>query len=344
LIELAKPELILLVPFFIALTLMSHYFAQKIKRSLEVFHYPPIQRLIRMAAREGVRRHSWRGISLVLKITLILLITFSLAGPTFLTVSEVNQTVDIPMVEEKDIVGGILLAIDVSSSMDFRDVTPSRLLAARNLLIEFVENASEKVRFGVVAFDAEIRNSLPLTEDKERAISVLEELQPSGALPCLEEITDIGYGVQTAVTLLAPYTSSNDTYAVILVSDGFANFGYPDPFTSIALAITEAVYENVPIYTLHIAKIGQESNPELLQWIANKTHGKFMDSTNVEELRNVLDILTKYHTPTRAWTATVEIKTTIPQQTELGHILMIGAATVIVLLWIGNYKHYKTWF
>ncbi len=338
------PELILLVPFFIALTLMSHYFAQKIKRSLEVFHYPPVQRLIRMAARKGVRRHSWRGISLALKIALIMLIAFSLSGPALLTVSEVSQTVDIPMVEEKDIVGGILLAIDVSSSMGFEDVAPSRLEAARNLLIEFVENSSEKVRFGVVAFDAEIKNSLPLTENKENVVSVLEELRPSEGLPCLEEITDIGYGVQTATNLLTPYTSSNGTYALILVSDGFANYGYPDPFTSVAMAIEEAVNENVPIYTLHIARIGRESNPELLEWIANETNGRFMDSTSVEELRSVLDILAKYHTPTSAWNATVEIKTTIPRRTELGHILMFGAAIVVVFLWIGNYKHYKTWF
>ena len=343
-IEFAKPELILLVPFFIALTLMSHYFAQKIKRSLEVFHYPPVQRLIRMAVRKGVRRHSWRGISLVLKIALIMLIAFSLASPTLLTVSEVSQTVDIPMVEEKDIVGGILLAIDVSSSMGFRDVTPSRLEAAKSLLIEFVENSSEKVRFGVVAFGAEIRNSLPLTEDNESVVSVLEELLPSERLPCLEEITDIGYGVQTSVDLLTLSRSSNGTYVVVLVSDGYANYGYPDPFTSVSIAVEEAVNENVPIYTVHIARIGTDSNPELLEWIADETNGRFMDSTSVEELRNELDILAKYHTPTSAWSATVEIKTTIPHRTELGRMLMFGAAIVVVLLWVGNYRHYKTWF
>jgi len=297
-----------------------------------------------VAARKVVRRHSWRGISLTLKIALIMLITFSLAQPTLLTVSEVIQTTEIPMVEEKDIVGGILLAIDVSSSMGFRDVTPSRFEAARNLLIEFVENSSEKVRFGVVAFEAEIRNALPLTEDKEKIVSVLEQLRLSERLPCLEEFTDIGYGVQTAVSMLTPYTSSNSTYAVVLISDGFVNYGYPDPYTSVAMAIEEAVNKSVPVYTLHIAKIMTESNPELLEWIADETNGRFMDSTSVEELRNVLDTLAKYHTPTSAWSATVEIKTTIPQRTEVGPILMFGAAIVIILLWIGNYRHYKTWF
>jgi Mg-chelatase subunit ChlD len=344
LIEFAKPEFVLLVPFFIALTLMSHYFAGKIKRSLEVFHYPPVNRLIKLAARKSVRRHAWRGISLALKIAMIILITFSLAGPTLSTVNEVSQMVEIPMVEEKDIVGGIILAIDVSPSMGFKDVTPSRFEAARNLLIELVQNSSEKVRFGIIAFDGEIRNSLPLTNDTEEIVSVLEELKLSEGLPCLEEVTDIGYGLQTAIQLLIPYTSPNGTYPVILVSDGFTNYGYPTPFASVSLAIEKAIAENVPIYTVHVAKIGTDSNPDLLEQIAEETNGKFMQSTGTEELRNVLATLAKYYTPTNAWTATVEIKTTIPQRMELGTILMFCALGFIFVVWVGNYKHYKTWF
>ena len=343
-IEFAKPELVLLVPFFVALTFMSHYFAQKIKRSLEVFSFPPVHRLIKIAAKKGVRRHLWREIGLVLKIALIMLITFSLAGPTLSTFSEESQTVDIPMVEEDEVVGGIVLAVDVSPSMGWGDVSPSRFQAARDLLMEFVENSSEKVRFGVIAFDAEIKDSLPLTEDKERVVSVLGGLRVSEGLPCLEEVSDIGYAMSTSLSLLAPYTSSPDTYVIILVSDGFANYGFPDPFTSITLAVEKAVNQNVPIYAMHIARIGVDSNPELLEWIADETRGEFMDSTSIEELRNVLELLAKFHTPTSSWSATVEIKTTIPQRTELGHIFMFGSAIVIVLLWIGNYKHFKTWF
>jgi len=343
-IEFAKPELILLVPFFIALTLMSHYFAQKIKRSLEVFHYPPLHRLSRIAERKSVRKHSWQGISLALKIALIMLITFSLAGPAYLGVIEASKTTEIPMVKEEDLVGGILFAIDVSSSMGLKDVTPSRLDCVKNLLLEFVRNASEKVRFGIVAFDSEIRNMTALTDDKGRVISVLEKLQPSEGLPCIEEFTDIGYGLQTAVSQLKPYTSFNNTYAIILISDGFANYGYPDPLTSVSIAIAEAVNEKVPVYTVHIGKMGLDSNPELLKTIADGTHGKFMKSTSTEELRTVLDTLAKYQTPTNTWSTTIEIKTTIPQRIELGHVLMFGAAIVIILLWTGNYKHYKTWF
>lgn len=343
LIDFATPELVLLLPFFIALTLMSHYFAQKIKRGLEVFHYPPLGRLIRISTQKGGARQAWRGISLALKIAIIVLITFSLAGPILLTATEITRKVDVPMVEEKDIVGGIVFAVDVSSSMGFRDVTPSRLEATKDLLVKFVMNSSETVRFGVVAFEAGIRKSLPLTQDKQQAISTLKGLRESEALPCLEERTDIGYAIEAAVNMLN-YTSSNGAYAIILISDGYANYGYPDPLTSVENAVGDAVNARVPIYAVHVAKMGLDSNPGLLQSIANETGGKFMEATDYQELQNALEVLAKYHTPTATWSAEVEIKTAVPQQTDLGPVLMLGAIVGLVFLWIGNYKHYKTWF
>jgi len=344
LIELARPEWFLLIPFLLAITLLSHYFAHKIKKSLEVFHYPPVYRLIRISARKDLRKHSWRSISLALKITIVLLTAFSLAGPTLATVGETSRIVEVPMVEEKDVVHGIILAVDVSSSMGFGDVNPSRLDAVKSMLVEFVGNASEKVRFGIVTFDAEIRSSLPLTEDKGKVVSALEELKPSDALPCLEEVTDVGYGIKTAVAMLTPYTSSPGPYAIVLVSDGYANYGFPDPFSSVSSAVKDAANKTIPIYAVHIAKIGLDSNPQLMQFIADETAGKFMESTSIEELRSVLDLLAKYHVPLKQWSAKIEIKTSIPQRIELGHILMIGAIIAVLLLWVGNYKHYKTWF
>jgi len=344
LLEFTTPILILLLPLFIALTFMGHYFAQKIKRGLEVFHYPPLRRLTKISAQKSIVKQSWRGISLALKMSIILLIAFSLAGPVLLTTNEISRTVEVPMIEEKDLVGGVVFAIDVSSSMGFGDVSPSRLEATKTLLAQFVQNSSEKVRFGVQAFDSGIRKSLPLIQDKQQVISVLQGLKQSEVLPCLEEYTDIGYGIQTSVDLLTPYVSTSNPFAVILISDGYANYGYPDPLNSVKNAVEEAVKAKVQIYTIHVAKMGLDSNPGLLQSIANNTGGKFMESTNYEELQKALDVLSKYHTPTSTWNAKVEIKTTVPQKADLGYILLIGAVACIIFLWVGNYKHYKTWF
>ncbi|UCH69623.1 MAG: VWA domain-containing protein [Candidatus Bathyarchaeota archaeon] len=343
-IEIGRPELILLAPLFIALTLLGHYSAQKLKRSLEIFHYPPVQKLVRIAAKKGVPRRGWRGISLALKIAIIMLITLGLANPVLLTFSERTETVEIPMAEEQDLAGGIVLAIDVSASMGLRDVAQSRLEAANEVLIEFVENSSDKVRFSVVAFDMDLKRSLSLTTNKTRVTSTIDDLVASEALPCLEEFTDIGLGLGTSVDLLAPFAASNKSYAVLLVSDGFANYGYPDPITSAYQASQRASDNNIPVYTFHIGKMGQDSNPELLQTIAEETGGEFIASSSVKELEAMLDFLGKYYVPTKTWSAKVDITTTIPERRELGSILIIGAALIILTLWIGNYKHYRTSF
>ena len=343
-IEFTTPTLILFLPLFIALTFMGHYFAQKIKRGLEVFHYPPLRRLAKISAQKSTLKQSWRGISLALKMSIVILIAFSLAGPVLLTTTEASRTVEVPMVQEKDLVGGIVVVVDVSSSMGFGDVAPSRFEAARSLLEQFVQNASGQVRFGVVAFDSEIKESLPLTQDKQQVSAALQNLNLSEVLPCLEEYTDIGYGLDTAVNMLAPYSSVGNSYPIILISDGYANYGYPDPLASVNNAVGDAINAKVPIYTVHVANVGLDSNPALLQTIANETGGKFFDSTNYDELQKVLDVLGKYETPTSTWNAQVDIKTTIPEKEDLGNILMIGAVACIALLWLGNYRHYKTWF
>ncbi len=215
---------------------------------------------------------------------------------------------------------------------------------AKQVLVEFVENASDKVRFSVVAFDREIKDSLSLTQDKAKVTSTIEDLVASEALPCLEEFTDIGYGLQTSVDVLTPFTGSNRSYVVLLVSDGFANYGYPDPLASVLQASQRASEKGIPVYTLYIARMGQDTNPQLLERIAEETEGEYLESHSINELKALLDFLGKYYAPTNTWTAEVEIKTTIPEREELSSILMVAAAAIITVLWIGNYRHYRTSF
>jgi len=344
LIELGNPELLLFAPLFITLTLIGHYFAHRIKRSLEVFHFPPVQRLSRIVVKKGLRRSRWRGISLALKLVIIILVTFVLANPTLLTFGEVRETVEVPMAMEKDVAGQIILVIDVSASMGLRDVLPSRLDVVKNILTEFVKNASDNVRFGIVAFESQIVKTLPPTKEKNSVVSTIQNLTQAEGLPCLEEFTDIGYGLQVSADLLVPYSSSNKSSAIILVSDGFANYGFPSPFGSVLIGAQRANDVGVSIHALHVGSLGQDSNDELMRQIANKTKGKYMDSSSSDQLREVLDLMGKYYVPTHEWSSKVEIKTTVPMRTKLGFILMFVASAFILALWIGNYRHYKTAF
>ncbi len=343
-IELGQPELLLLIPLFVTLTVIGHYFAHKIKKSLEVFHYPPVQRLSKIVVKKGLHRSPWRGISLALKLVIVVLITFSLANPTLLIFNEISKTVEVSIATEKDVAGQIVLTIDVSPSMGLRDVYPSRLKAAKNILVEFIQNSSENVRFGLVVFGKEIVDTLPLGADRSKVVSAIEDLTAAEGLPCLEEFTDIGYGLETSLDLLTPYASTNKSSAIILVSDGFANYGHPNPFESVFQATTRAERIGVPVHALHVARMGQDSNDALMRQIAIGTQGKSLGSSSLEELRDVLNIIGKYYVPTHEWSSMVEIETTIPVRTDLGFVLMFVATAFVVTLWLGNYKHYKTSF
>jgi len=344
LIELGNPELLLLIPLLITLTLIGHYFAHRMKRSLEVFHYPSVRRLSKVVVKKGLQRSSWRGLSLGLKLVIILLITFSLSSPTVLTFSEITNTVEVPMATDKDVAGQIILAIDSSGSMSLKDVSPSRLEAAKTILKEFVQNSSTTVQFGVVVFEREIAEVLPITGDRSKLVSTIENVVPAEQSPCLEEFTDIGTGLQTAIDLLTPFSPYNKSSAIILLSDGFANYGYPNAFASVSAATDRAEKLKLPIHALHIARMGQDSNEQLMRQIADETNAKFMESTDIEELRKVLDVISKYYVPTHEWSSKVEVKTTVPSKTDLGLIFMCAAAALVLALWVGNYKHYKTSF
>lgn len=282
--------------------------------------------------------------SLAAKLVIIILITFSLAKPTLLNFNEISEKVEVPIVMEKDLEGQIVLVIDVSASMGIKDVLPMRLEAAKAMLLEFIHNASSKVRFGVVAFEYEIRTAVPVTENRSQVVSAIENLTQVEGLPCLEELTDIGYGLQTSVDLLTPYASSNRTSAIILVSDGFANYGYPDPFQSVFQATARAKSAGIPIYAVRIARLGQDTNDELMKAIAWETDAKFLDSMDATELGQVLDTIGKYYVPTHEWTSEVEMTTTVPVRSDLGVVLMFVASAFVLALWIGNYRHYKTSF
>lgn len=344
LIELGSPELLLLLPLFITITLIGHYFAQRIKSSLEVFHFPPLQRLSKIVVKKGLRRSKWRSIGLALKLVILFLITFSLANPALLTFNEVTEKVEVPMVMEQDVAGQIVLAVDVSASMGSRDIYPTRLEGAKDILVEFVKNATANVRFGVVAFEGTVSEMLSITQDKDQVVSTIEDLTQAEGLPCLEEYTDIGAGLQTSIDLLTPYASSNRSSAIVLVSDGYANYGFPSAFESVFSGIARANSTGIPIHALQTSKWLYDTNDELMRQIARETRGKFLDSSSPEQLREVLDILGKYYVPTHEWSSQVEIKTTIPSRIDISFMILFVASAFIVALWIGNFRHYKTSF
>ena len=70
----------------------------------------------------------------------------------------------------------IVLAMDVSTSMLARDLTPDRISASKDIAIEFISQRPSD-RMGIVVFAGESFTQCPLTTDRATLINLMKEVQ-----------------------------------------------------------------------------------------------------------------------------------------------------------------------
>lgn len=172
----------------------------------------------------GVRRH----LPLALYGLALAAVAIALARP--------EATVAVP--EER---AAVVLATDISGSMEATDVPPSRIAAVRRAARDFLEQAPEELRVGAVAFNHAVRAIEPPRAERDDTRALVDGLTPSGG-------TATGEGLAAAVGLLSRAGArdrSRPPAAIILLSDGTSTHGR-DP---IGVA-REAARLRIPIYTV----------------------------------------------------------------------------------------------
>lgn len=199
----------------------------------------------------------------------------------------------------------IMIALDLSTSMEAADFRPNnRLHVAREVLTEFIAGRSND-RIGLVVFSGEAYTQAPLTLD----YGVLKEIIKQLRTRVLEDGTAIGDAVATAVNRLRD--SEAKSRVVVLITDGDNNAGRISPMD----AAEAARALGLPVYTILVGKggkvpfpagqdiFGQTAwreveipiNPELLEKMAKLTGGEFYRATDrdslKEGLQKVLDSL-----------------------------------------------------
>ncbi|MDZ4121971.1 MAG: VWA domain-containing protein [Candidatus Cloacimonadaceae bacterium] len=107
----------------------------------------------------------------------------------------------------------IVLAIDVSKSMDATDMLPTRLLRAKMQITAFIDKLSTD-RLALVAFAGDASIECPLTDDYETVKLILNSLN-TNTITCLG--TDIGKAMDKS---LEAFTNSGGSRVLILISDG----------------------------------------------------------------------------------------------------------------------------
>ncbi|MEW6431414.1 MAG: VWA domain-containing protein [Myxococcota bacterium] len=230
----------------------------------------------------------------------------------------------------------IMIALDLSTSMEAADFRPNnRLHVAKEVLTEFISGRAND-RIGLVVFAGAAYTQAPLTLD----YGVLKEVVKQLRTRVLEDGTAIGDAVATALNRLRD--SDAKSRVVVLITDGDNNAGRLSPID----AGDAAKALGIPVYTILVGKGGKVPfpqgqdifgrtawrdveipiNPELLQRLAKETGGEFYRATDRESLKEglqrVLDSLERSKLMEGGATATYR---------EKFHELLLWAALLLVL-------------
>ena len=140
--------------------------------------------------------------------------------------------------------GAVMLADDISSSMQATDIAPSRLRAAQRAARRFLESIPSTVQVGLLEF-ARTPTVLqsPTTDHGLTEAALAEPLRTSGG-------TAIGEAILTAtqeIRSVPRVAGKRPPGAIVLISDGASNVGI-GPLA----AAREAGAQHIPIYTISV--------------------------------------------------------------------------------------------
>ena len=194
----------------------------------------------------------------------------------------------------------IVLAMDVSTSMLARDLTPDRISASKDIAIEFISQRPSD-RMGIVVFAGESFTQCPLTTDRATLINLMKEVQTD----LIEDGTAIGNGLATAVARMKD--SDAKSRVVILLTDGVNNRGEISPQMAAEIAKTYGIR----VYTIGVGKEGMAPYPVMTPWgvevqnvkveideallsdIAQSTGGRYFRATDNTKLAEIYSEINK---------------------------------------------------
>jgi Ca-activated chloride channel family protein len=203
--------------------------------------------------------------------------------------------------------GTVVLAVDVSDSMDATDVRPNRLEAAKAAATSFLDQLPEGFRVGVVTFAGTAEEPAKPSENRDASASAIAAFESSRG-------TVIGDGLAEALDAIETDWTEHGRRpaAVVLLSDGVDTGSEVSPDE----AAVRARSLGVPVFTVAIvggaaqeqegsgdggsgdsgsgdsgSGDGQSSDTALLQRIANATGGQSSTATSADELTEVYDTL-----------------------------------------------------
>ncbi len=226
------------------------------------------------------RQSQWRRhVAVALSLLSLVTLTAAFARP--------KTQVDVPRERAT-----VVLVLDASLSMQATDVPPSRLAAAKQAAVQFVQQLPERFNVSVVSMAGSPAILVPPTLAHNTVENAINSIQ-------LQESTAIGEGIAAALSALqqAPKDPKNQNSAapgaIVLLSDGSNTTG-----RSPQQAAAAAKVAKVPVYTIaygtengYVDLDGKREpvpvNHQEMQDLARISGGDYFPAATADQLKKV---------------------------------------------------------
>ena len=303
--------IILLVPLlFVLRWALRYYFNQKLPVAVSA-------RDLKNSAANLVRLIP----ELLLMLVLALLLT-ALARP-----QKTNEKVE-QYTEGID----IMIALDISQSMQIEDFQPNRLEAAKKVALEFIQGRLQD-RIGLVVFSGDAFSLAPLTTDYDLLRSYVKDIN-------FEMIDNRGTAIGSALAVVTNRMRESEAKSkvCILLSDGDNTAGNIDPITAAELA---SAY-GIKMYTIVVGREGLVpygkdffGRPNMIENTVDETTmrkiaeiggGEFFRATDNQALVSVFARIDEFEK--------AEIKETRYKDTSDYYFVYLQWAAALFLIWL----------
>ncbi len=290
---LLDPERLALILLPIALAVV--YVVLQRRRTRYALRFSSVELFDGVAPnRPGWRRH----IAAATYLAALALLVFGMARPVVAT-----QVPNTPT---------IMLAVDVSASMNATDVSPNRITAAQAAASRFIDVVPAGTRVGLIAFSSSAQVVVAPTANLDTVRAAIGRLK-------LGEGTAIGEAIYLALEQLpkaegsaaaaaatpapgssaAPGSAVKQAGAIVLLSDGKTTVGRPN-----AGAAAQAAAAGVPVSTIAFGTpdgkvtIQGQTIPvpvdgAALQAVANTTGGQFYTAASADQVKAAFEHIGK---------------------------------------------------
>ncbi len=208
----------------------------------------------------------------------------------FIVIALMRPVVEQEPIQTKELLGDVVVAVDLSYSMQATDINPSRLEFAKDTLVKLVKK-EKKSRFGVLGFTTNAIILSPLTQDSELLLHLFNSLNE-------KLIMTKGSSIMPALRL-ARKMSKSKRVSLLILSDGGDELNYSD---EAAFAKKNSMVVNILMIATKLGGTLPLANGELLKdelgdivvsrensaisSIANATGGVY--SSSVDDVLNAL--------------------------------------------------------